>query len=523
MGKIKRALISVTDKSGVAEFASELAKMGVDIVSTGGTARVIREAGVEVKDISEITGFPEMMDGRVKTLHPLVHGGLLNVRDNADHRKAMEENNIEDIDLVCVNLYRFEQTVAKPDVDIDEAIENIDIGGPSMLRSAAKNWKYVTVVTDPADYEVVLAEMKASGGETTTETRKRLAARVFAVTAHYDSAIADYLEGELAAGEEFAPTLRLELDCRQVLRYGENPHQTAAFYVDATVAEPSVSTARQLSGKDLSFNNIIDINAALEIVKDFADPAISVIKHTNPCGAATGSDLVEVYKAAYAGDPVSAFGSIVGVNRPVTPELADEIASPDRFVEAIIAPSFDKEAVKVLQTKPKWGKNVRLLEVGEMGSARDAEYDMKRVVGGLVLQGRDTVADEFADLKTATKREPSAQELADLKFGWIICKHVKSNAVVLAKDGALLGAGAGQMSRVDSAMIAVRKAGERAKGSVVASDAFFPFPDALMVCADAGATAAIQPGGAKNDPVVIEAADDRDLAMVLTGMRHFKH
>jgi len=322
MGKIKRALISVTDKSGVGEFAKQLAKMGVDIVSTGGTARDIREAGVDVKDISEITGFPEMMDGRVKTLHPLVHGGLLNVRDDADHRKAMEENGIEDIDLVCVNLYRFEQTVAKPDVDIDDAIENIDIGGPSMLRSAAKNWKYVTVVTDPADYEVVLSEMNESGGETKMETRKRLSARVFALTAHYDSAIADYLESQLA-DDEFPPTLRLELDRKQVLRYGENPHQTAAFFVDGAAAEPSASTARQLSGKDLSFNNIIDVNAALEIVKDFDGLAISVVKHTNPCGAATGDDLVEVYKAAYAGDPVSAFGSIVAVNRPVTAALAD--------------------------------------------------------------------------------------------------------------------------------------------------------------------------------------------------------
>jgi len=523
MGAIKRALISVTDKTGVADFAKALAGMGVDIVSTGGTAKVIREAGVEVKDISEITGFPEMMDGRVKTLHPLVHGGLLNVRDNAEHRKAMEANGIEDIDLVCVNLYRFEETVARPGVEIDEAIENIDIGGPSMLRSAAKNWKYVTVVTDPADYEVVLAEMKESGGETKTDTRKRLAARVFAITAHYDSAITDYLEKQVTPGDEFAATLRLELGRRQVLRYGENPHQTAAFYVDPKAAEPSVSTAKQLSGKELSFNNIIDINAAIEIVKDFDVPAISVIKHTNPCGAAVGDDLVDVYRRAHAGDPVSAFGSIVGVNREITAALADEIAQPERFVEAIIAPSFDDEAVKILQTKPKWGKNVRLLVVGDLAVARDAEYDMKRVVGGLVLQGRDMVADEFADLKVATKREPTDDEMRDLRFAWIICKHVKSNTIVYAKDGAVVGVGAGQMSRLDSALIAARKAGERATGAVCASDAFFPFPDAMLATVDAGCTAVVQPGGARNDPDVIAAADERGVAMVLTGVRHFKH
>ncbi len=520
MAKIKRALLSVSDKSGIVDFARALGEMGAELVSTGGTARKLREAGLTVRDVSELTGFPEIMDGRVKTLHPKVHGGLLNIRGNAEHEKAKEELGIADIDLVCVNLYPFEATVAKPEVKMEDAVENIDIGGPTMLRSAAKNWKYVTVVVDPADYSRVVDEMRANDGATTYELRTELARKVFAHTSRYDSAIIGYLEGVAAEGApEF---LRVAPERVQVLRYGENPHQAAAFYREPGAKGPSVGSAKKLSGKQLSYNNIIDLDAALAIVLDFDEPCASVIKHTNPCGAAVGEDLVDAFKKGYACDPVSAFGSVVGLNGRVTADLAEALAETGRFLEAVIAPGFDEEAVRILTKKPSWAKSVRLLATGEFKDAA-AQWGMKSVSGGYLLQEIDRGFPELDGLKTVTRRKPSESELADLKVAWKFCKHVKSNTITLLKDGALVGVGAGQMSRVDSVVIAARKAGERSKGSVLASDAFFPFRDGVDAAAKAGATAIIQPGGSKRDDEVVAACEEHAIAMVLSGRRHFRH
>ncbi|MCW8132211.1 MAG: bifunctional phosphoribosylaminoimidazolecarboxamide formyltransferase/IMP cyclohydrolase [Planctomycetota bacterium] len=522
MPKIQRALVSVFDKAGVEDFAKGLAALGVEIVSTGGTSKKLREAGLAVRDISEVTGFPEMMDGRVKTLHPKIHGGLLYRRDLEEHRAQAAEHGIGAIDLVVVNLYPFEQTIAKPGIQVDEAIEQIDIGGPAMLRSASKNWESVTVVCDPLDYAEVLREMQEHGGETRRETRLRLAAKVFASTSRYDAAICAYLEG---LGEhDAAPTLSLHGALRQTLRYGENPHQKAAFYTVPGCPEVNVADARQLSGKELSFNNILDLAAALEIVKDFAPPAACVIKHNNPCGAAVGETLLESYQAAHSGDPLSAFGGIIGLNRKVDASVADAIAQPDKFVEAVIAPLFTREAVEILTTRMKWGKNVRLVETGEFGESRSKSLrDVRVIAGGLLVQDRDIVEDEWANLKTVTQREPSPEELATLKFAQVVCKHVKSNAIVFAKGRAIVGVGAGQMSRVDSVEIAAKKAGGRAQGAVMASDAFFPFPDGVEAAAKAGVTAVVQPGGSVKDPDVIAACDRLGLAMVTTGIRHFRH
>lgn len=523
MSPIKRALISVYDKTGIDDLARGLAAQSVEIISTGGTAKKLREAGLTVMDISDVTGFPEMMDGRVKTLHPKIHGGLLYRRDNEEHRTQAGLQGIVAIDLVVVNLYPFEMTIAKPGIAVDEAIEQIDIGGPSMLRSAAKNWESVTVVCDPLDYAEVLREMQEHAGGTRRETRLRLASKVFATTSRYDAAICGYLEG---LGEHDAPpTLSLHGVLRQPLRYGENPHQQAAFYAVPGCAEANVADARQLSGKELSFNNILDLAAALEIVKDFREPAACVIKHNNPCGAAVAEDLLEAYKAAHAGDPQSAFGGIIGLNGRVDLRVAEEIAQPDRFVEAIVAPLFTREAVEVLTTRPKWGKNVRLVETGEFEGRTGAKHvrDIRVVPGGMLVQDRDRVEDEWANLKVVTQREPSAEELATLKFAQVICKHVKSNAIVFAKGRGVVGVGAGQMSRVDSVEIAAKKAGERAQGAVMASDAFFPFPDGVEAAAKAGVTAVIQPGGSVKDSDVIAACDRLGLAMVTTGIRHFRH
>ncbi|MBN1808538.1 MAG: bifunctional phosphoribosylaminoimidazolecarboxamide formyltransferase/IMP cyclohydrolase [Planctomycetes bacterium] len=519
---VKAALLSVSDKTGIVDLAKGLAKMGVTLYSTGGTARAIREAGLDVVDVSDITGFPECLDGRVKTLHPKVHGALLYMRDNEEHRRQKEELDIPDIDMVVVNLYPFRETIAKPDCTLEDAIENIDIGGPTMLRSAAKNWPFVTVVVDPGDYRKVLDEMRQNGGDTVKETRFLLATKVFAHTCSYDTAIANYLEGRQGDGK-MPSTLRIEASKALSLRYGENPHQQAAFYALPGAKEPGATTARQLSGKELSFNNIIDLHAAIEIVKEIERPTCAVIKHTNPCGAAVAEVLSAAFENAYAGDPVSAFGSIVAFNREVDEDTAEKMTEGEKFVEAVIAPAFSGKAFSILTTKPKWGKNVRLMETGPLGVRDGSEVDMKRVTGGILVQERDLGFPEFDQLKVVTEAKPSEKQMEDLKFAWVICKHVKSNTILLAKDGMVVGVGAGQMSRVDSSIIAARKAGERSMGAVLASDAFFPFPDAVEAAAEAGVAAMIQPGGAKRDEDVIAACNKLGIPMVFTGRRHFKH
>jgi phosphoribosylaminoimidazolecarboxamide formyltransferase/IMP cyclohydrolase len=523
--KIKRALVSVSDKTGIAAFAKELVALGVEILSTGGTAKLLAQESVKVRSVDDYTGFPEMMDGRVKTLHPKVHAGLLYIRDNQEHVAQKKRHQIEDIDMVVVNLYPFEATISKTDVTLEDAIENIDIGGPTMLRSAAKNHAYVTVVTDPTDYPRVLDEMKKAGGVVSPALRNELAYKVFSHTSAYDSMIADYL-GKQYQGGDFPEVLRTQFVRVGTLRYGENPHQKAAFYhTRREPAEPSAAWSRVLGGKELSFNNYLDIEAALEIVKDFKEPAVCIIKHNNPCGAAAGKDLVEVYKKAYACDTVSAFGGIVAVNQKVTPELAEVMAGPNTFLECVVAPGYEPASLKILTEKPKWGKNVRLLECGELTGKRDGrEIDVRKLLGGALVQNRDLVsADDFANLKVVTKKQPSDSQLADLKFVWVLAKHVKSNAIVFAKDRALVGVGAGQMSRVDSSTIAGFKAGDRAKGAVCASDAFFPFRDGVEAIARSGVTAIIQPGGSRADEDVIKCADELGLVMILTGRRHFRH
>ena len=521
MAKIKRALISVSDKTGLVEFAKKLARFKIELVSTGGTAKLLREAGLSVSDVSELTGFPEMMDGRVKTLHPKVHGGLLGRRSVPSHVEAMKEHGILPIDLVVVNLYPFEATVAKAGVTLEEAIENIDIGGPSMLRSASKNWEDVTVVVDPADYETLAFEMDANQGATTRETRFDLARKVFAHTARYDGSIAAYLSSlespEKTERSRYPDTLTLQFTKLEDMRYGENPHQNAAFYRDPKIEEPCIASATQLQGKELSFNNILDADGALETVKEFDTLAAVIIKHTNPCGVALSAySVVDAYTKARQVDPTSAFGGIVGFNREVDADAAKELAAT--FLEAIIAPSFSKEALEILSAK----KNLRLLRTGELSPAK-AAMDLKKVTGGLLIQDRDVGMVERAALKVVTKRQPTEEEIDAMLFAWRICKHVKSNAIVYAKSGQLLAVGAGQMSRVDSSKIAVQKAVLPLAGCVVASDAFFPFPDGVEAAADAGAVAVIQPGGSIKDDEVIAAADKRGMAMVFTGMRHFRH
>jgi phosphoribosylaminoimidazolecarboxamide formyltransferase/IMP cyclohydrolase len=525
-GKVQRALLSVTDKSGLVAFAKQLAEHGVELVSTGGTARALRDAGLTVRDISELTGFPEMLDGRVKTLHPKVHGGILHIRDKADHRKAVEEHGIEPIDMVVVNLYAFEQTAGKPGATFAEVIENIDIGGPSMVRSAAKNFEDVAIVTSAADYEALAEEMAANGGALSRETRWRLAKKAFAVTAAYDTAIANTLERITTAEEAESPvkfpdpaksdlpsTLRISYPLAMPLRYGENPHQRAALYSDASGA--GIAGARQLQGKELSFNNLVDLDACWELAQEFdpGTPGVAIIKHTNPCGAATGSTVLEAYQKALAADPISAFGGVIGINREVDGTTAEEIAK--LFVEAIAAPSFSEEARARFATK----KNLRLVEVRNADSA----FVLKQVSGGLLLQDADRGRITADELETVTARKPTEDELAALLFAWRVCKHVKSNAIVYARNGQMLSAGAGQTSRVDAAKFGAMKAVLPLDGCVAASDAFFPFPDGLEVVVGAGATAVIQPGGSVKDPEVIVAADRLGVAMVFTRMRHFRH
>ncbi len=520
---IARALISVSDKTGLTELGQYLAGQGVALLSTGGTARALREAGLAVKDVADHTGFPEMLDGRVKTLHPLVHGGILGLRDNVEHQAAMASHGIEPIDLVVVNLYPFEETVAKG-AGFDECIENIDIGGPTLIRAAAKNHRDVTVVVEPSDYRALMDEMSANGGATSEALRRRLAATAFARTGSYDADIARWFwEKE---GEPFPTRLTLGATRRQSLRYGENPHLRAAFY-SGGLARPGVASARQMQGKELSYNNLNDTDAAFELVAEFDTPTIAIIKHANPCGVALGSDLTDAYRKALACDPVSAFGGIIAANRALDGAVATEIVK--LFAEVVIAPDADDDARTILAEK----KNLRLLLAGALPDPTAPGLSVRTLAGGYLVQERDTGRVEQASLKTVTRRAPSEVELADLLFAFRICKHVKSNAIVYVKDRATVGVGAGQMSRIDSARIAAWKAAEaataageaqsRAVGSVVASDAFFPFADGLLAAAEAGATAVIQPGGSVRDAEVIEAADEKGLAMVLTGMRHFRH
>ncbi|MBN1526693.1 MAG: bifunctional phosphoribosylaminoimidazolecarboxamide formyltransferase/IMP cyclohydrolase [Candidatus Omnitrophica bacterium] len=528
--KVKRALISVSDKTGLDELAKVLSGFGVEILSTGGTAKAIRSLGVIVKDVSEHTGFPEMLDGRVKTLHPKIHGGLLALRDNKEHMETAEKHDIGLIDMVVVNLYPFEKTVAKEGVKLEEAIENIDIGGPSMLRSAAKNHRSVCVICDPSDYGRVIADMKANNGSISEKLLVELGVKVFDRTSTYDAAIYRYLKGKIT-GEEgpgaggqgpegFPQALNLDFTKIQDLRYGENPHQKAAFYKDPSSDEPSVSSAVQLHGKELSFNNIIDLDAALEIVKGFDEPAATVIKHTNPCGTATAKTLKQAYIDALDCDRLSAFGSIVGFNRPVDLEVAQTILEEADFVECIIAPSYGPKALEALRTK----KNLRLIEVRNFGAKTTRhDQDLKKVVGGLLAQDRDVARLKESDLKIVTKKAPTKEQLASLLFGWVVAKHVKSNSIVLCQGTKTVGVGAGQMSRVDSVRIAAEKAGSRAKGSTLASDAFFPKEDGIEQAAKAGAVAIIQPGGSIRDKEVIATADKLGVAMVFTGIRHFKH
>ncbi len=518
---VRRALLSVTDKTGIADFAKGLAARDFEVVSTGGTAKVIREAGVPVSDISDITGFPEMMDGRVKTLHPKVHGGLLAVRDDKDHVAAMEDHGIAPIDVVAVNLYAFRETVAKPGVTDAEAVENIDIGGPSMIRSAAKNHRSVWVVTDPTDYDAVLQGLDdEAGGLDGLPQRKALAGKAYTTTAAYDAAISSWFSER--EGQELPDHLVLEAGESRELRYGENPHQAARFYVDRGVTEPSIATAEVLGGKALSYNNIMDADGALELVKEFDVPAAAVIKHTNPCGCGVGEDSATAFRRAWAGDPQSAFGGIVSLNRPVDEELARAIAKPEHFLEVIVAPSFEGDAVKILETGAKWGKNVRLLATGELGTRSPRDLMVRKVTGGFLVQQRDLGYDH-EKREVVSARQPTTKEMDDLEFAWRVCKHVKSNAIVLVKDGTLLGVGAGQMSRVDSVFMAGHKAGERTQGAVLASDAFFPFRDSIDEASRLGVTAVIQPGGSIKDKQSVEAADEHGMALVMTGSRHFKH
>ncbi len=518
MAKITRALISVSDKSGIIEFSRQLAGYGVELLSTGGTAKLLREAGLAVKDVSEFTGFPEMLDGRVKTLHPKVHGGLLGMRSNPEHVAKMKEHGIENIDMVVVNLYPFEATTAKEGCHLEDAIENIDIGGPTMLRSAAKNYPDVTVLVDSADYAQVLDEMKAADGAVSAATNFALAVKVFQHTAAYDGAISNYLGARLTdTVAEYPPTFTLQVKKAQDLRYGENPHQTAAFYVEGRITEPCVSNALQLQGKELSFNNIIDLDAAIETVKEFEQSAAVIIKHTNPCGVALADSPLDAYLKARECDPVSAFGGIVGFNRTVDAATANELTST--FLEAVIAPGYSEEALAIFTAK----KNVRVMQVPLLDSYAAGGSDLKRVTGGLLLQGRDLGMVNARDCRVVTERTPTASEYEALDFAWRVCKHVKSNAIVFCTRDQTVGIGAGQMSRVDSSKIAVQKALLPTQGTVLASDAFFPFRDGVDAAAEAGVTAIIQTGGSVRDEEVIKAANEHGIAMLFTGMRHFRH
>lgn len=525
--KIKRALISLSNKLGAEDLAKALVEHGVEILSTGGTAKLLKDAGIPVTDVSDHTGFPEIMDGRVKTLHPTIHGGLLARRDNEEHVKAQEANGISDIDMLIVNLYPFVETVQGDNATYENCIENIDIGGPAMIRAAAKNHEFVTVVTDPRDYDSVIECMSNHGGEVTYKLRKKLAATAYALTATYDSNIASWFVDQMGEDYGFPRRISFSGNLKQTLRYGENPHQQAALYTVDDSLRPGAARAYQVQGKELSYNNLNDTDAAFELVAEFEAPTVAIIKHANPCGVASGKDMLSAYKSALACDPVSAFGGIIALNKTLDADTAAEITKI--FVEVIIAPDITGEAMEVLAKK----KNIRVLTTGEMPDHAGTRRMVKRIAGGLLVQDSDDGLITADDLNIVSDRNPTDQEIKDMLFAFRIAKHVKSNAIVYAKDLATVGVGAGQMSRVDSARIAAWKAQTAAtelgldapltKGSVVASDAFFPFADGLISAADAGVTAVIQPGGSIRDEEVIEAANERGLAMVFTGMRHFRH
>ena len=517
---MKSALISVSDKLGLVDFARGLMKAGVKIYTTGGTRRHLENESVVVEDISAYTGFPEMMSGRVKTLHPKVFGGILCRRDHPDDVAALDAHGIRQFDLVVVNLYPFESTIARAGVTPDEAIEQIDIGGPSLIRAAAKNHAFVTIATHPEQYSAILDEIATDGG-TSPPLRRRLAIEAFARTAQYDQAITDYFNG-LDNDSRFPPTLHLGLRRKVQLRYGENPHQHAALYADQPMPGPNLVAARKLNGKELSYNNLLDLDSALALVRNLPEAAAVVIKHNNPCGAACGSNLAGAVGRALAGDPVSAYGSILGLNQTVDAATAEVLVTPGLFIEAIVAPEFDTKALEILTTKPKWSGNVRLLQVGpleDLGTTLEYRF----IAGGVLVQDADRHPITESEWKVVTRSPPSDEQIADLRFAWSLVRHVKSNAIVLARDSALVGVGAGQMSRVDAVEISIRKAENRAHGAVLASDAFFPFPDSIHQAAGAGISAVIQPGGSRRDDEVIAACNEHQVSMLFTGRRHFKH
>lgn len=518
MTSVRRALISVSDKTNVGNFAQKLHALGVEILSTGGTFKLLTKHGIPVIQVSDYTGFPEMMDGRIKTLHPKVHGGILGRRDLKSHMKSMEEHGIQPIDLVVINLYPFENTIAQKECSLVDAIENIDIGGPAMIRSAAKNFNDVTVVVNFKDYPTILKEIKDNGGFISRKTRMRLSRDAYSHTARYDSLISRYLSNNLEEKERFAPIFQLPFEKIQVLRYGENPHQLAAFYRDPDAVSQDIASAHQIQGKELSFNNIIDLEAAWELVSDFELGSAVVIKHTNPSGVAVGSNQLETFIKARETDPIAAFGGIIGFNRIVNAETAEEILK--NFVEAVIAPEYDKEALDLFLGK----KNIRVMKIPlEPLVDKRRPFDLKRVSGGLLIQDKDLISYDPSSLKTVTRKQPTAREMDDLLFAWVVAKHVKSNAIVYARNGEALGIGAGQMSRVDSARLAVEKARQPLENSVMASDAFFPFRDSVDAAARSGVSAIIQPGGSIRDEEVIKAADEHGMSMVFTSIRHFKH
>jgi phosphoribosylaminoimidazolecarboxamide formyltransferase / IMP cyclohydrolase len=516
--RVRRAVVSVSDKTGIVEFAKGLRELGVEIVSTGGTARELNEEGVETRPIEEFTGFPEMMDGRVKTLHPKLYAGLLAVRDSDEHLQAAAEHGIEQVDLVCVNLYPFEETVARGDATAEEAVENIDIGGPTMIRAAAKNHRFAVVVVDPKDYEAVIAELRESGGMVSTATRERLAAAAYALTARYDAAISTWFAERT---EEGFPSHRREAYEKVTdLRYGENPHQRAAYYARVGAPTHLLDGVRQLHGKELSFNNLLDMSSARELLEDLDGPAAVIVKHNNPCGAAVGETGQEAYERAFACDPQSAYGGVIALNQRVDRKFAEALAK--QFIEVLLAPGFDEEALSVLTEK----KNVRLLELKEW-PARSREPEGKAVIGGLLMQDRDTIGEGRGQMQTLTTTAPTEEQWRDMLFAWTVCRHVRSNAIVLAKAGATIGIGAGQMSRVDAVRIAIEKANAAQptllQGAALASDAFFPFADGPKLAIEAGVSAVIQPGGSVRDEEVIAAANEAGIAMVATGVRHFRH
>jgi phosphoribosylaminoimidazolecarboxamide formyltransferase/IMP cyclohydrolase len=518
--RIRRALISVSDKLGLAGFARGLTTQGVEIFSTGGTRKHLESEGIPVRDVSEYTGFPEMMDGRIKTLHPKVHGGVLCRHDNPEDMKALAEHGILTFELVVVNLYPFAATVARPGVSEEEAIEQIDIGGPTLVRAAAKNHRFVTVATHPVQYSSILEQVTADG-RTTLELRRRLAGEAFAHTAQYDQAVAAWFTGLRTEGP-FPATLTINLRRKEILRYGENPHQRAALYAKEDSPAANLVSAIQLHGKELSYNNLLDLDSALGVVRGLSEPAASVVKHNNPCGAAVADALAEALRNALAGDPVSAFGSVLGLNRVVDPATAEVLTEPGLFIEAIVAPDFEPEALKILTTQPKWKINVRLLKVGNLIQPAE-KWTFRCIEGGSLMQEADVEPDPQSEWRVVTHQQPSDQQMRDLCFAWDIVRHVKSNAITVCKNRMLLGAGAGQMSRVDSVEIAIKKAGDRAAGAVMASDAFFPFPDSIQRAAAAGIAAVIQPGGSRKDDEVIAACNRYRIPMLFTGRRHFKH